>query len=54
MMTTNVWVKQVGAPKDVLFPVASQFCNVNSPSSVTTYFLAGVARLQAALGPPGV
>lgn len=54
MMTTNVWVKQVGAPKHVFSHVPFQFCNVNSPRFVTALFLAGVARLQAALGPPGI
>lgn len=34
MMTTNVWVKQVGAPKYVLFHVTFQFCNLNFPSFV--------------------
>lgn len=55
MMTTNVWVKQVGAPKYVLFYVTFQFCNLNSPSFViTASLLAGVAWLQATLGPPRI
>lgn len=54
MMTTNVWVKQVGAPQYVLSHVPFQFCNLNSPSFVTTSFLTGVAWLQATLGPPRI
>jgi len=42
MMTTNVWVKQVGTLKHVLFHTPFQFCNLNSPSFVNTFFLAGV------------
>lgn len=43
------WVHQ-----NVFFHVPFQFCDVNSPSFVTALLLAGVARLQAALGPPGI
>lgn len=43
MMTTNVWVKQVGAPKYVFFHIPIQFFTLNCPSFVTTLVLAGVA-----------
>lgn len=43
-----------GCPQICVFPCFFLFFLLNSPSFVTTSFLAGVARLQAALGPPGI